>query len=62
MQLNFRKQDFYVVLFPDANDLSWGGFRTQVPHEDLFSYVVRHIPSAENHWGDFLSRLQSMCG
>ena len=27
-----------------------------------FSYVIRHIPGAENHWGGFLSRLRSIGG
>ena len=27
-----------------------------------FSYVIRHIPGAENHWGDLLSRLRSVGG
>ena len=30
--------------------------------EDLFSYVIRHIPGAENHWVDLLSRLRSAGG
>ena len=154
VQLNFRKQDFRVLMFPDASDLFWGGFLTQVPEEDLvsgipvvdmaheplgivsggfkgsqlnwavvdkeafailsvcrrlsyllwdgfdifcdhrnlanifspvacaatlskltsqrllslrtfmseFSYVIRHIPGAEHHWGDLLSRLRSVGG
>ena len=31
MQLNFGKQDFRVIMFPDATDRFWGGFLTQVP-------------------------------
>ena len=154
MQFNFRKQDFRVLMFPDASDLFWEGFLKQVPEEDLvngipvmdmaheplgfvsggfkrsqlnwavvdkeafvilsvcrrlsyllwdgfdiflryrnlayifspvacaatlskstsqrllnwrifmseFSYVIRHIPGVENHWGDLLSRLRSVGG
>ena len=41
VKLNFRKQDFRVLtlMFPDANDLLWGGFLTQVPEEDLVSGI-----------------------
>ena len=39
MQLNFRKHDFRVLMFPDASDLLWGGFLTQVPEEDLVSGI-----------------------
>ena len=39
VQLNFRKQDFRVLMFPDASDLFWGGFLTQVPEEDLVSGI-----------------------
>ena len=31
VQLDFCKQDFRVLMFPDASDLFWGGFPTQVP-------------------------------
>ena len=48
MQLNFRKQDFRVLMFPDASDLFWGGFLTQVPEEDLVSGIpvvdIAHEP------------------
>ena len=27
-----------------------------------FSSIIRHIPGAENHWGDMLSRLPSVGG
>ena len=40
VQLNFRKQDFRVVMFPDASDLFWGGFLTQVPEEDLNPWAL----------------------
>ena len=36
--------------------LNWRTFMSE------FSYVIRHIPGAENHWGDFLSRLRSVGG
>ena len=39
MQLNFRKQDFCVLVFPGASDLLWGGFLTQAPEEDLVSGI-----------------------
>ena len=39
VQLNFRKQDFRVLLFPDASDLFYGGCLTQVPEEDLVSGI-----------------------
>ena len=39
VQLNFRKQDFRGLMFPDASDLFWGGFLTQVPEEDLVSGI-----------------------
>ena len=62
VQLNFCKQNFSVLMFSDASDLFWGSFLTQVPEEDLLSYVIRHIPGAKNYWGDLLSRLRSVCG
>ena len=154
VQLNFRKQVFRVLMYPDASDLFWGGFLTQVPEKNLvsgipvvemaheplgfvsggfkgsqldravvdkeacamlsvyrrlsyllwdgfdifcnqrtlayifspvacaatlskstsqrplnwrtsmseFLYVIRHIPGAENHWGDLGSRLRSVGG
>ena len=31
VRLNFRKQDFRVLMFPDASDLFWGGFPTRSP-------------------------------
>ena len=37
--LNFRKQDFRVLMFPVACDLFWGGFPTQVPEEDLVTGI-----------------------
>ena len=39
VQLNFGKQDFRLILFPDATARFWGGFLTQVPEEDLVSGV-----------------------
>ena len=39
VHLNFRKQNFRVLLFPNASDLFCGGFLTQVPEEDLVSGI-----------------------
>ena len=39
VQITFRKQDFCVLLFPDASALFWGGFLTQVPVEDPLSGI-----------------------
>ena len=39
VQLSFHKRDFRVVMFPDAIDLLWGGFPTQVPEEDFVSGI-----------------------
>ena len=39
VQLNVCKQDFRVLMFPDASDLFWGGSMTQVPKEDLVSEI-----------------------
>ena len=36
--------------------LNWRTFTIE------FSYVIRHIPGAENRWGDLLSRLRSVGG
>ena len=40
VQLNFRKQDIRVLMFPDVSDLFWGGFLTQVLEEDLVSGIL----------------------
>ena len=39
VQLNFRRQDFRVLMFPDSSDLFCGGFLTQSPVEDLVSGI-----------------------
>ncbi|CAM9333642.1 unnamed protein product, partial [Ascophyllum nodosum] len=39
VQLNFRKQVFRVLMYPDASDLFWGGFLTQVPEKNLVSGI-----------------------
>ena len=36
--------------------LNWRAFMSE------FSYVIRHIPGAENYWSDLLSRLRSVGG
>ena len=39
VKLNFRKQDFRVLMFPDVSDLFWGGSLTQASEEDLVSEI-----------------------
>ena len=38
-QLNSRKQDFRVLMFPDVSDLFLGGSMAQFPEEDLVSGI-----------------------
>ena len=39
MQLNFRKQDFRVLMFSAESDLFGGGFLTHFPEENLVSGI-----------------------
>ena len=40
VQLNFYKQDFHVLMIPNASNLSWGGFLAHVPEENLVSGIT----------------------
>ena len=43
VKLNFRKQDFCVLMFPGASDLFWGGSLTQASEEDMVSRIPDSI-------------------